>query len=259
MAAFCQLQRNFLNWLQTTTVCVLTGLNNMRMQCEKQLWIVLSKTKRLLFPWEPSWKATVDITTKALLLVHYLQCASSYPLSFLFKVKSTIRGSQLHSVTTIIFSLWQYTKSCVVKPLACSEAIANHMTQFALCLFRWHRDSTLQTEEHLILSFFPFFFASPSSSSYYFFFSSCLHPPPCSLMPVQTSSLRFSLNLPATPRRNILTLLIDFKDEDSCTSFLFLDIFNCSSFHSAVCLMTGLQPLPKRALHTVRSRALSFK
>ena len=132
MAAFCQLQRNFLNWLQTATVCVLTGLNNMQMQCEEQLWISLSKTKRPLFPREPIWKATVDITTKALLLVHYLHCASSYPHSFLFKVKSTSRGSQLHSVTTIIFTLWQYTKkSCVVKPPAGCEAIANHMMQFA--------------------------------------------------------------------------------------------------------------------------------
>jgi len=31
------------------------------------------------------------------------------------------------------------------------------------------------------------------------------------------------------------------------------------SFHLVVCLTTGPKPLPKRALHTVRSRASSFK
>jgi len=35
--------------------------------------------------------------------------------------------------------------------------------------------------------------------------------------------------------------------------------FTHSFIHSAVCLTTGLKPLPKRALHIVRYRAASFK
>ena len=131
------------------------------------------------------------------------------------------------------------------------------MTQFAFMSLQMApllNSSNRGTSYSLFVS--PFL---PSPSSSYFFFFSYLHPPPCALMPVQTSSLRFFLNLPAMIRRNILTLLIGFKDKNSCTNFLFLDLFNCSSFHLVVCLTTGPKPLPKRALHIVQSRASSFK
>ena len=41
--------------------------------------------------------------------------------------------------------------------------------------------------------------------------------------------------------------------------YLKVNTFNVHSFHFVVCLTTGPKPLPKRALHIVRSRAFSFK
>jgi len=37
------------------------------------------------------------------------------------------------------------------------------------------------------------------------------------------------------------------------------DCFTCAFIHLVVCFTTGPKPLPKRALHIVRSRASSFK
>ena len=43
------------------------------------------------------------------------------------------------------------------------------------------------------------------------------------------------------------------------SNILFIYIYIYSFIHSVVCLTTGPKPLPKRALHIVRSRASSFK
>jgi hypothetical protein len=71
--------------------------------------------------------------------------------------------------------------------------------------------------------------------------------------------------------------LYDYVLADCCVycctralyTFLLMDFFpvlpvththaNFLSIHLLVCLTTGPKPLPKRALHTVRSRAYSFK
>ena len=59
-----------------------------------------------------------------------------------------------------------------------------------------------------------------------------------------------------TTRRHIPQ---NFQIHDHCGTKNIILVCICSFIHLVVCLTTGPKPLPKRALHIVRSRASSFK
>jgi hypothetical protein len=65
-----------------------------------------------------------------------------------------------------------------------------------------------------------------------------------------------------TTNRELILKLPSYYDEiyiNISKYVIYLMPTKFSSFHLAVCLTTGPKPLPKRALHIVRSRASSFK
>ena len=73
------------------------------------------------------------------------------------------------------------------------------------------------------------------------------------------SSLRLSTS---NPRLQLAQLIIQLINSFIQKSAAYANSFQTllkNSFHLAVCLTTGPKPLPNRALHTVRSRASSFK
>lgn len=161
--------------------CISTALNNMRMQCEEQLWISVSIMKRLLFSRESNWNETIWHSNQSRLISTFLVVSVIFLSQLFLKVKPTSRGSQLSSAATTIFSLRQHRKSCLVKLPALSAAIAKQMTQFAIMLRQMIQ---LVRRRSVVISFSPFFYASSSPS----FSSFQLCPPPLHLIPVQTSN-----------------------------------------------------------------------
>ena len=69
-----------------------------------------------------------------------------------------------------------------------------------------------------------------------------------------------NLKIPPLPAQYILSLVL-FVATTKNKFKLNSDVYNVnhSFIHLVVCLTTGPKPLPKRALHIVRSRASSFK